>query len=505
MVKYNPRAMMERAVKVMAQSIPERRDDGKISPKVGAVLVDIGEEVPSVPRIMEAYRGELREGDHAEFTLLERKNRDRILDTCILFATLEPCAPGARNPPKMSCAERIVLARIKEIWIGIEDPDPTVAQKGIKYLQDNNVKVNLFDRDLQEIIREENKEFLEQALERAAEAEEAPCKIVLSPLESAAENMQIEDFSRKALKDYRSLAKIKESINSEDFQRRLSRQGLLKSVGEQLVPTGFGTILFGEEPRTAIPQSGLMATIHYPDGTEEVKDFDGPQVLVPGETIKWLKDKLPNIIDRSDAVRTQKNDQFFELIREGIVNALVHRDYAIAGAKCQLIVSQNKIEIHSPGKPIKPITFEQMNSFDAPMLSRNPILHYVFAKMDLAEERGLGLKSLKQKTQLAGLPLPKYSWTNPYLVLTLFPNVAASIASLPPEIQDELSSLELEGWKWLTTQGRTNSTDYAKKFGIDSRNARRHLNHFIKLGLVQKTGLARATEYVVLQDRTLEK
>ena len=53
----------------------------------------------------------------------------------------------------MSCAERIVLARIKEVWVGIEDPDPTVDRKGIKYLQDCGVTVHMFDRDLQETIR----------------------------------------------------------------------------------------------------------------------------------------------------------------------------------------------------------------------------------------------------------------------------------------------------------------------------------------------------------------
>jgi len=64
-----------------------------------------------------AYRGELRDGDHAEYTLLERKNRDCKLDEAILFATLEPCAKGARQFPKLGCAERIVNARIKEVWV----------------------------------------------------------------------------------------------------------------------------------------------------------------------------------------------------------------------------------------------------------------------------------------------------------------------------------------------------------------------------------------------------
>jgi len=62
------------------------------------------------------------------------------LDGSILFATLEPCAPGARKHPKMACAERIVAARIAEVWVGIEDPDPKVDRQGIKYLQDRGVK-----------------------------------------------------------------------------------------------------------------------------------------------------------------------------------------------------------------------------------------------------------------------------------------------------------------------------------------------------------------------------
>src|SRR5205085_8952980 len=110
----------------------------KASPMVGAVLVKPDGTIDT------AFRGEIREGDHAEYTLLERKLRNERLDGSSLFATLEPCAPGARKHPKLPCAERIVLARIKEVWVGIEDPDPTVDRKGMKYLQDNGVNVHLF-------------------------------------------------------------------------------------------------------------------------------------------------------------------------------------------------------------------------------------------------------------------------------------------------------------------------------------------------------------------------
>ncbi|OFZ25999.1 MAG: hypothetical protein A2381_11705 [Bdellovibrionales bacterium RIFOXYB1_FULL_37_110] len=88
----------------------------------------------------------------------------------------------------------------------------------------------------------------------------------------------------------------------------------------------------------------------------------------------------------------------------------VHRDYSIQGAKCQVIISAKKIIIKSPGLPVEPITIEKVKSFEAPMLSRNPILHYVFAKMKLAEERGLGLKSMRMRAIKAHLPLPEYSY-----------------------------------------------------------------------------------------------
>lgn len=490
--KIAPREFMEMAIEVMRQSVPEPRKDGKASPKVGAVLVKPDGKVET------AYRGELRHGDHAEFTLLERKNRGNKLDGSTLFATLEPCAPGARRDPKVDCAERIRLARIKEVWIGIQDPDPKIARKGIQHLENSGIKVNMFDRDLQEVIEKENKDFLAQANERAAAEKKKPVDLVLSPLENKLPAAVLSDFSDGALTLYRERAKITEVIGSSEFNRRLLQQGLLKEEKGRLLPTGFGILLFGKEPRRAMRQAGLLGSIQYPNGEQERKEFDEPAVMIPDLLEKWLKDKLPNIVDRSKMRREERPALPFEMVREAVVNALIHRDYDIEGGKCQLVVTEDTITVRSPGKPPPPITVEQLQKFTAPMLSRNPALHFIFARMGMAEEQGLGIGSLRDRAKELGLPLPRYTWDAPYLVLKLYRSAAGAIRSLSKDVRKSLSKSEQKGWQWLMAEGRVRSSDYAQSQEVDSRTARRHLNKFEEFSLIRKTSSGPSTEYEVI-------
>ena len=489
--KFNARKLMKMAIEVMRQSVHESRKDDKASPLVGTVLYKPDGTVET------ACRGELRYGDHAEYTLLERKNRHCKLDGSILFTTLEPCAPGSRRHPKLSCAERIVLARIKELWVGIQDPDPKIARKGIEHLKNHDIGVHMFDRDLQEVIEKENKEFLAQANERAVAAKKKPTEIVLSQLENKLPAAFLTDFSDEALGVYRKRAGIAEPIRSDEFDRRLLQQGQLKEEDGSLVPTGFGILLFGKEPRRAMRQAGLLGSIYYPNGEQERKEFDEPAVMIPDLLEKWLRDKLPNVFDRNRMQRKERPTLPFEMVREAVVNALIHRDYDIEGGKCQVVVTEDTVTVKSPGKPPLPITVEQLQSFTAPMLSRNPELHFVFARMGMAEEQGLGVISLRDRAKELGLPLPKYAWVAPYLVLTLYRTPESAMRELPANVLDSLNDDERRGWEFIATKEACTRAEYKERMGVDTRKAQRHLKRFIELGLLRKVGASTTTSYEV--------
>lgn len=485
--RFDPRKMMEKAIEVMRMSIAENRNDGKPSPHVGAVLVRPNGSIET------AARGELREGNHAEFTLLERKCVGEKLDGCVLFATLEPCLN--RNHPKRGCARHIVSARIREVWVGIEDDNPTVAGKGIEHLRRHGVTVHMFDRDLQEVILAENKTFFEWARQQTDKPELEP--IQLSKYEDPLATVALGDLSEEALERYRDKAEIKPAVYSEEFGRLLRQQGLVIGDAAAAKPTGFGYLLFGKEPRNALPQAGVLARADLANGQSSREEFGQALVLIPALLEQWLYKVLPSTLDRSRMERREQVDLPFEMIREAVVNALIHRDYDVAGQKCQLVVNADTITIKSPGSPVSPITLDQLRTFTAPMKSRNPILHYVFARMGMAEEQGYGLISLRKHAEKLGLPLPNYSMEGDSIVLTIYRSKAAATAVLSQDIIESLSKSERAGWEWLVTRETASSSDYAYAMKLPKRTALNHLKRFTNLNLLRKSGSGPSTLYQV--------
>jgi pyrimidine deaminase RibD-like protein len=142
------REFMERAIALARQCVSE---EGKISPKVGAVVAREGVV------LAEAFRGELAPGDRAEFTLLEAKLGDETLAGATLFTTLEPCT--GRNSPKIPCANRIIERRVVRVVIGVLDPNDAICGRGERRLLEAGVEIGRFDPDLMWQIEELNREF----------------------------------------------------------------------------------------------------------------------------------------------------------------------------------------------------------------------------------------------------------------------------------------------------------------------------------------------------------
>jgi ATP-dependent DNA helicase RecG len=280
----------------------------------------------------------------------------------------------------------------------------------------------------------------------------------------------------------------------------LRQQGVLVGDRHVATPSGFGLLLFGKQPRNAMPQAGLLARADLPDGSSSRKEFGQALVLIPDLLERWLSTVLPSTIDRSRMERKEEVDLPFDMIRESVVNALIHRDYDLAGQKCQFVVNADTVTVKSPGGPIPPVTLDELQSFTAPMKSRNPVLHYTFARMGMAEEQGFGLeKSLKGQAQRLNLPLPTFALAGDYLVLRIYRSRESAVSTLPSEIRERLSKSELAGWVWISKRNSVATSEYEEAMKLPNRTAKNHIQKLTKLGLLKMTGAGKATRYEVIR------
>ncbi|ARV11723.1 hypothetical protein BTO09_04910 [Gilvibacter sp. SZ-19] len=479
--KKSSREYMELAIKVMNDSIQEPRDD-KVSPKVGAVLIKPDGSVET------ASRGELREGDHAEFTLLERKNRAIPLNGSVLFATLEPCAPGARNHPKLGCAERIVNARIKKVYVGIEDPDPKVDRKGINYLIENGIEVEMFPSDLQKQIRIANKQFIEEAEDRAKTAKSEKIEKVLSTKEELEPNANLDDLDKNQIEYFIQKAKIDAEYGTSKFYRIFKQLGLIKQAENQYQPTGLGLLLFGTKPQYTYANALIRATYKTEGRGEDIETIEGSLIEQVDKIQSWYESRIGKQIDRSSAKRRTIYDYPLVVFREAVINAIVHRDYDIEGAPIYFEINDDAIIIKSPGEPVKPLKIEQIKQFSAPSLSRNPKIMYVFDQLELVEQRGLGFSTIKELPEKFDIPLPLVEYEEPYMIFT-FPrsNEALKRIDDTPGLS-ELNDEEIKGLDWIRVEGEVSTRQYANHFDYGYKKAQRHLAKMRDLNLIEDNG-----------------
>lgn len=139
------------AALAVAEARKSQQEVGRVELYVGAVAARGSELLGS------AHRGEVTAGDHAEYTLLERKLKDSTLSGASVFATLEPCTK--RGAGKVPCVERLIERRVTRVVIGTLDPNPEIRGRGVLKLRQAGVAVEFFPPQLTAELEELNRTF----------------------------------------------------------------------------------------------------------------------------------------------------------------------------------------------------------------------------------------------------------------------------------------------------------------------------------------------------------
>lgn len=336
----------------------------------------------------------------------------------------------------------------------------------------------------------------------------------LRPMASAS----VGDLDRVLIRDF--LERIRD-IKGEIFRRVDDRQALrmlnvLTEHDGDLVPTLAGLLTFGVYPQTFEPQLNVTF-VAYP-GTQpgtlgaagerfiENRSIDGPIPMIVAECIRALKRNMRRRSIVSGIYRVDEWEYPEEVLREALVNALVHRDYSefARGTQVQVEMYPDRLLIRNAGGLYGPVDVGALGTSSITS-SRNRTLLKILEDTPfgdghmVCENRGTGIARMVVALTEAGMEPPKF--TDDIAVFSVeFPNHTL---------------LDEEAIAWLTGLGSgpftrsqttalvlmrngvalTNSS-YRSSTGMqDSRAASRELKDLVDRGHVEQFGTRGGTSY----------
>jgi len=227
------------------------------------------------------------------------------------------------------------------------------------------------------------------------------------------------DLDERFLEDYR------QSIRASSVTSLMQARNLLTRSGEI---TNAAYLLFGEHPQDVFPQAqvrvrrflgterGTGARFALEEGTDRRAEGPIPRCVTDAAAI--IDELLPHRrrlapSGRFEAAPIVPREPWLE----GLINAMVHRSYSMAGDYIRVDIFTDRIEIESPGRfpglpsPTKP---SQITRF-----ARNPHIARVCADLQIGEEAGEGVKRIFDEMRFAGLAEPVYKETRASVRLIL--------------------------------------------------------------------------------------
>lgn len=169
-------------------------------------------------------------------------------------------------------------------------------------------------------------------------------------------------------------------------------------VGDNGILTNAGALLADESP---IRHSRLFCTrwngLTMASGRQDALDdgeYSGSLVSLLQEGEAFVKRNSRKGWYKAPDRRVELPDYPERSVTEGIVNALIHRNYMDVGSEVHIDIYDDRLEIYSPGGMFDGINVQDRDIMHVPSRRRNPVIADVFSRLIYMERRGSGFKKI---------------------------------------------------------------------------------------------------------------
>lgn len=271
---------------------------------------------------------------------------------------------------------------------------------------------------------------------------------------------------------------------------------------QDFVPTNAGLLLFARDIERHLPQCEITLVRYR--GVEMSDEFERTDVrdTLPEQARRAERWLLDNMRKGSKMVGLERHDWSeypMAVVREALVNAIAHRDYAVRGEGVRIALFGDRLECYSPGRLPGHVTLANLRD---ERYSRNEVLVQVLSDIGLIERLGYGIDRMLKQMATEGLPPPNFRETAAGFLVTLQGRAVAEAVSggldTSEWLRQGLNDRQIAALLWLTEHRRITNREYREITpDISDETVRRDLADLVERGLLLRVGDRRGTYYIL--------
>lgn len=266
-------------------------------------------------------------------------------------------------------------------------------------------------------------------------------------------------------------------------------------------PTVSGCLLFGREPQRVLPGAEVLLA-KYP-GRQLSDEFirevvRGPLPEQINRVQGWIVSNMRKG-SRIDALQREDRSEYpAQAVREAIVNAVAHRDYAIRGDEIRVLLFSDRIEVYSPGRLPGHVTVDNLVE---ERFSRNQVIAQVLADLGFVERLGYGIDRMIRLMREWGLPAPRFAeTTNGFKVTLRGPGekMVGDDGERSKWRRLDLNERQRSALELVVKNQHINNREYRDLFpDVSEETIRRDLADLVEEGILLKMGDKKGTYYIL--------
>ncbi len=242
----------------------------------------------------------------------------------------------------------------------------------------------------------------------------------ISPVEGTTKKDLNMDLIRDYFLKYNMFDLYEET--EESIDRILVNADILREGVNTKECTVGGLLIFGKKVEDRLPQNGIsFAHFRGDDITEELidrKQIVGNLPDIVEQALVVIKNNIKTPSTIVGAVREEKEIYPTVVLREALVNAVVHRNYSIIGSKIRVLMFSDRIEFHSPGKLPNTVTIDKMKI--GVSYARNPFLVKYMENLRYIDQLGRGIPMIIKNMKNLGAKEPELKEIGEEFILTIY-------------------------------------------------------------------------------------